>query len=202
MVIVNLQGYLRVRDAIDTYYPLNKLVHLIQPNGTFKVHLGDGPELDNIITRLIDAERDIIHLQDQIDNLGGTGETPPDANHPGGQYIYGGGLAGSVQAGYWMGSYEVTSWSQIFTFYVSEFDVEGDEIEWADHVGDYFQVHRYIDNPHTGADYSSSAVYRINSVNDLGDYDTINVTLEPGTDKGSFRVGEYFTFEIIEAGRS
>lgn len=197
-----LAEYLRKRDAFDQYYQLSDMLHVIQPNGTFKLHLGTGAELDNIITRLIDAERDIIHLQGQIDNLGGDGETPPDANHPGGQYVLGGALAGAADPGHWYTSYALNSWNQVNTFYISEVDVEGDVIEWADHVGDYVQVHRYIDNPHTGADFSVSAVFRINSVNDLGNYDTLNVSLEPGTDKGQIVVGDYFTFEIIEAGRS
>jgi len=195
-----LSLYLRKQEAIDQYYPVNKMVHFIQPNGTFKVHLGDGAELDNIITRLIDAERDIIHIQDQIDNLGGDGTTPPDINHPGGQYEYGGGLSGSVPSGFWMASYIGTQWSQIFTFYVSETDLEGDIIEWADHVGEYIQVHRYSGDPHTGADFSSSAVYRISSANDLGNYVTLNVNLMNGTDKGTIAIGETFTFEIIDEG--
>ena len=196
-----LQEYLRKRDAFDQYYPVERFLHFIQPNGSFRLHLGDGTELDNIFTRLIDAERDIIHIQDQIDNLGGDGETPPDTAHPGGQYILSGGLAGAVAAGYWAYAYNgITSWSQITTFYISETDLEGDDLQWKNHIGEFIQVHRYIGNPHTGMDFSCSAVFKINSVTDIGNYNTLNVALEPGTDQGVLGVGEYFTFEIIEEG--
>ena len=196
-----LQEYLRKRDAFDQYYPVERFLHFIQPNGSFRLHLGDGTELDNIFTRLIDAERDIIHIQDQIDNLGGDGETPPDTAHPGGQYILSGGLAGAVAAGYWAYAYNgITSWSQVNTFYISETDLEGDDLQWKNHIGEFIQVHRYIGNPHTGMDFSCSAVFKINSVTDIGNYNTLNVALEPGTDQGVLGVGEYFTFEIIEEG--
>ena len=196
-----LNEYLRKRDAFDTYYPLSSMIHFLQPNGTFKVHLGDGAELDNIITRLIDAERDIIHIQGQIDGLGGDGETPPDANHPGGQYVFGDGFSGTVVDGMWHTAYDgITTWNQIYTFYIADLDLEGDNTSWDQHVGDFVQVHRYIDNPHTGADFSSSAVYRINSVNDQGSFDTINVSLQDGTARGTISPGQYFTFEIIEEG--
>jgi hypothetical protein len=177
------------------------MLHFIQPNGTFRLHLGDGAELDNYVTRLIEAERGIIHLQDQIDNLGGDGEIPPDTAHPGGQYILSGGLAGAVAAGYWAYAYNgIDSWSQINTFYISETDLDGDDIQWSNHIGEFIQVHRYNGNPNTDADFSCSAVYKINSVNDLGTYDTLNVVLQTGTDQGVLGVGEYSTFEIIEEG--
>ena len=196
-----LQEYLRKRDAYDQYYPVERMLHFIQPNGSFRLHLGDGAELDNIFTRLIDIERGIIHLQDQIDDLGGDGEIPPDTAHPGGQYILSGGLSGSVSAGYWAYAYNgITSWEQINTFYISETDVDGDNIQWKNHAGEFVQVHRYDGNPHTGSDFTCSAVYKINSVNDIGTYDTLNVTLQAGTGQGVIGVGEYFTFEIIEEG--
>ena len=196
-----LSLYLRKQDAIDTYYPVERLLHFIKPNGSFRLHLGDGAELDNIFTRLIEAERGIIHLQDQIDNLGGDGELPPDTAHPGGQYILSGGLSGAVAAGYWAYAYNgIQSWDQITTFYISETDLDGDNIQWTNHIGEFIQVHRYKGNPNTDADFTCSAVYKINSVNDLGTYDTLNVVLQAGTDQGSLGVGEYFTFEIIEEG--
>ena len=196
-----LSLYLRKQDAIDTYYPVERLLHFIKPNGSFRLHLGDGAELDNIFTRLIEAERGIIHLQDQIDNLGGDGELPPDTAHPGGQYILSGGLSGAVAAGYWAYAYNgIQSWDQITTFYISETDLDGDNIQWTNHIGEFIQVHRYKGNPNTDADFTCSAVYKINSVNDLGTYNTLNVVLQAGTDQGVLGVGEYFTFEIIEEG--
>jgi hypothetical protein len=195
-----LQEYLRKRDAIDQYYPVERMVHLIQPNGTFGVHLGDGAELDNYIRRIIDLERATIHIQDQIDTLGGSGEVPPDAAHPAGQYNYIGAGSNDPGEGNWSASYQITSWNQLSTMYVSETDLDGQIFEWANYTNEFVQVYRYVGNPSQGADYSCSCVFKINSVVDRGDFDTINLSVQAGTEKGNLNIGDYFTFELVDEG--
>ena len=195
-----LQEYLRKRDAIDQYYPVDRMVHVIEPNGSFKLHLADGQELDNYVKRIIDLERGMIHVQDQIDNLGGTGEVPPDASHPDGQYIFIGAGSANPGDGNWSSSYLINSWDQLSTLYISETDLDGQIFNWANYSGEFVQAYRYIGNPHVGADYSCSCVFRVNSVNDRGDFCTVSLSVQPGTERGILGIGEYFTFEIVDEG--
>ncbi len=195
-----LNEYLKKRDAIDQYYSVERMIHLIQPNGSFKLHLGDGAELDNYVKRLIDLERGMIHVQDQIDILGGSGEVPPDTTHPDGQYIYTGAGSSDPGEGNWSASYLIDSWSQLGTMYISETDLDGQNFDWGNWTGRFVQVYRYNGDPHTNADYSCSCVFRINSVTDRGDFCTLSLSVETGTDKGKLGIGEYFTFEIVDEG--
>ena len=195
-----LQEYLRKRDAVDQYYPLERMAHVIQPNGSFRVHLGDGAELDNYVKRIIDLERATIHLQDQITDLGGDGEVPPDAAHPDGQYIYIGAGSNDPREGNWSASYTIDSWNQLSTMYISETDLDGQYFDWATWAGKFVQAYRYEGNANTGADYSCSCVFRINSVTDRGDFCTISLSVQTGSDKGKLGIGEYFTFEIVDEG--
>lgn len=195
-----LQEYLRKRDAVDQYYPLERMAHVIQPNGSFRVHLGDGAELDNYVKRIIDLERTAIHLQDQVDNLGGTGEVPPDTAHPDGQYIYIGAGSNDPGDGNWSASYQIDSWNQLTTMYIAETDLDGQYFDWATWSGKFVQAYRYNGDPEVGADFSCSCVFRVNSVQDRGDFCTVNLAVQTGTDRGKLGIGEYFTFEIVDEG--
>lgn len=190
-----LTNYLTKSEARAEYYPSDKFLHFINPNGTFKVQLADGSDFDNIYQRLIDLERAMHHLQG-----GNTGEPPEDPNHPGGQYLMADPYAGVVNSGEWRPSYNVNAWYQLTTIYVSDTDLEGDTFDWAAHQGEFLQVHKYVDDPHEGADYSCSAVFKVGPSNDYNGYDTVNLTLIANTNHGVPTNGDTFTFEIIDEG--
>ena len=192
-----LAEYLRKREAFDEYYQNAKLLHFVQPNGTFKVTLGGGEDIDNLYRRMIDAERNIIKIYQEIENLGGDGTEVPGV-HPDAQYIYAGGGSSDPGSGNFFASYQIDYWDQITTLYISDYDLDGDFFDHSASIGQFVQIHRYEGDPDTGADYSCSAVFKINSGNSRDDFWTLNVQVQPNSFKGRLHVGETFSMSIID----
>ena len=194
-----LQEYLRKRDAFDEYYQNAKLLHFVQPNGSFRVSLGGGEDIDNLYRRVIDIERNIIKIYEEIGNLGGDGTEVPGV-HPDAQYIYTGGGSSDPGPGNFTASYEIDYWDQLNTLYISDYDLDGDLFDHSASIGQFIQIHRYDGDPDTGADFSCSAVFKVNSGQGRNDFWTLNVTVQQGSFKGRLQVGDKFSMSIIDEG--
>lgn len=173
------------------------LTHMLETDGSVRVHGFNGPEVDNLIRRQFETERHLEYIEDKLDELLGDNSGHPPAEASSGQWTYIGYAQGNPGITNWGTSFLVNDFTQITQVTISENSIDGRVFDLdAYEVGDVIDIHRYKgDDPVAGADYNVSAAYYITSKTISTGWGRFDVEIIPNSHHGTITVGDNFSLE-------